>query len=57
MSALTTHGSKTAYLPDVEAKPQPGVYRDLIEAARNRGAEYSKIWAEIANEMETRVRP
>ena len=44
MSALTTHGSKALYLPGVEAKPQPGVYRDLIEAARNRRAEYSKIW-------------
>ena len=44
MSAITTHGSKALYLPGVEAKPQPGVYRDLIEAARNRGAEYSKIW-------------
>jgi uncharacterized peroxidase-related enzyme len=32
------------YLPGVEAHPQPGIYRDLIESARGRGAEYSKIW-------------
>jgi uncharacterized peroxidase-related enzyme len=32
------------YLPSVEANPQPGIYRDLIEAARAGNAEYSKIW-------------
>ena len=32
------------YLPGVEANPQPGAYRDLIESARARSAEYSKIW-------------
>jgi uncharacterized peroxidase-related enzyme len=32
------------YLPGVEADPKPGAYRTLIEAARSRGAEYSKIW-------------
>ena len=32
------------YLPDVEARPQPGAYQALIAAARSRGAEYSKIW-------------
>ncbi len=32
------------YLPDVEANPQPGIYRDLIASARERNAEYSKIW-------------
>jgi uncharacterized peroxidase-related enzyme len=32
------------YLPGVEADPKPGVYRDLIEAARARGSEYSHIW-------------
>ena len=32
------------YLPDVEANLQPGIYRDLIEGARGRNAEYSKIW-------------
>jgi uncharacterized peroxidase-related enzyme len=32
------------YLPGVEAHPKPGVYRALIEAAKSRHAEYSKIW-------------
>jgi len=32
------------YLPGVEADPKPGAYRTLIEAARGRGGEYSKIW-------------
>jgi uncharacterized peroxidase-related enzyme len=32
------------YLPDVEARPQPGVYKALIDAATSRAAEYSKIW-------------
>jgi len=34
----------STYLPGVEANPKPGAYRDLIEQARERGAEYSKIW-------------
>ena len=32
------------YLPDVEANPKPGIYRDLIAAARDRGVEYGRIW-------------
>ena len=32
------------YLPGVEANPQPGVYKTLVDGARARGAEYSKIW-------------
>lgn len=32
------------HLPGVERAPQPGIYRDLIDAARSRGGEYSKIW-------------
>jgi uncharacterized peroxidase-related enzyme len=43
MSAPTP-SLKSLYLPGVEANPQPGIYRDLIEAARSRNAEYSKIW-------------
>jgi uncharacterized peroxidase-related enzyme len=35
---------KSLYLPGVEEHPQPGIYRDLIAAARGRNAEYSKIW-------------
>ena len=32
------------FLPHVEANPQPGPYRDLIEAMRRDGAEYPQIW-------------
>jgi uncharacterized peroxidase-related enzyme len=32
------------YLPDVEARPQPGPYQALIDSAKGRGVEYSKIW-------------
>ena len=32
------------YLPDVEANPQPGVYKSLVDGAKARGIEYSKIW-------------
>ena len=31
-------------LPEVEANPQPGPYRDLIEAMRAGGGEYPQIW-------------
>lgn len=43
MSAATRNSS-SLYLPEVEANPQPGIYRDLITAARARDLEYSKIW-------------
>ncbi|HXE80296.1 MAG TPA: peroxidase-related enzyme [Vicinamibacterales bacterium] len=43
MSTAPTR-AKNLYLPGVEANPQPGVYRDLIEAAKSRSGEYSKIW-------------
>ena len=36
--------SKQLYLPGVEATPRPGIYKDLIDAARDRNSEYSKIW-------------
>jgi hypothetical protein len=32
------------YLPGVASKPEAGVYKDLIESARNRDQPYSKIW-------------
>ena len=35
---------QSLYLPGVEANPQPGVYRTLVESAKARGVEYSKIW-------------
>jgi uncharacterized peroxidase-related enzyme len=43
MSAPTRE-TAALHLPGVEANPKPGVYRDLIMAARAQGAEYSKIW-------------
>jgi uncharacterized peroxidase-related enzyme len=43
MSAPTAD-TASLYLPGVEANPKPGVYRDLIMAARSQGAPYSKIW-------------
>jgi uncharacterized peroxidase-related enzyme len=36
--------SAALYLPAVENRHQPGIYRDLVAAARARNAEYSKIW-------------
>jgi len=35
---------ESLYLPDVEAKPQPGPYATLVADARQREAEYGKIW-------------
>lgn len=35
---------KPMLLADVEANPQPGRYRNLIEAARMAGTEYPQIW-------------
>jgi hypothetical protein len=32
------------YLPDVEAHHEPGPYQTLIDDARAKDAEYSKIW-------------
>ena len=32
------------YLPGVESNLKPGLYKDLIDSARGRHAEYSKIW-------------
>jgi len=32
------------YLPGVESDLKPGLYKDLIDSARGRHAEYSKIW-------------
>jgi uncharacterized peroxidase-related enzyme len=34
----------STYLPGVEAGLKPGVYTNLIEAAKRDGREYSKIW-------------
>jgi uncharacterized peroxidase-related enzyme len=42
--AFPKNESDQLYLPDVASNPQPGVYKDLIESARSRDQEYSKIW-------------
>jgi uncharacterized peroxidase-related enzyme len=51
MSAATGN-SPSLYLPDIEANHQPGVYRDLIAAARERELDYSKIWDLFAFQQE-----
>ena len=38
------HSQPSLYLPGVEAHPQSGAYQALIDAAKSRDAEYSKIW-------------
>jgi uncharacterized peroxidase-related enzyme len=40
------------FLPGVENFPQPGVYRDLIEAAKASGGEYWQIWHLLAFDPE-----
>jgi hypothetical protein len=35
---------KPMFLPGVEANPQPGPYKHLIESARSAGQEYPQIW-------------
>jgi hypothetical protein len=35
---------KPMFLPGVEENPQPGPYRDLIQAMQASGAEYPQIW-------------
>ena len=35
---------KPMFLPGVEGNPQPGPYRDLIQAMQASGAEYPQIW-------------
>ena len=32
------------FLPGVEENPQPGPYRDLIQAMQSAGADYPQIW-------------
>jgi uncharacterized peroxidase-related enzyme len=41
---MTDSTLSTLYLPGVESSPKPGLYKDLIDSARARNAEYSKIW-------------
>lgn len=35
---------ESLYLPDVEANHQPGPYATLVADARQRAAEYGRIW-------------
>lgn len=37
-------GGKPLHLPGVENNLKPGIYKDLVDSARGRNAEYSKIW-------------
>jgi len=43
-TSVRARDSKALYLPGVESNPKPGLYKDLIDSARGRNAEYSKIW-------------
>jgi uncharacterized peroxidase-related enzyme len=42
--AFPKNDSEELYLPGVASKPEAGVYKDLIDAARSRDQPYSKIW-------------
>jgi uncharacterized peroxidase-related enzyme len=44
MSTTREPRAASLHLPGVENNPRPGTYRTLIESAKARGAEYSKIW-------------
>ncbi len=44
MTPVSGAPAAALFLPEVEANPEPGVYRTLIEAATQRGAEHAKIW-------------
>jgi uncharacterized peroxidase-related enzyme len=37
-------GNAPLYLPGLESNLKPGLYKDLIDTAQARNAEYSKIW-------------
>jgi len=41
---VRARADKALYLPGVETGLKPGLYKDLIDSARGRHAEYSKIW-------------
>jgi uncharacterized peroxidase-related enzyme len=41
---MTNSTASALYLPGVESNLKPGLYNDLIDSARGRNAEYSKIW-------------
>jgi uncharacterized peroxidase-related enzyme len=41
---MTSGQVSALHLPGVESNLKPGLYKDLIDSARGRNAEYSKIW-------------
>jgi uncharacterized peroxidase-related enzyme len=43
----------SSYLPGVEAGAKPGIYSNLVAAAKRDGREYSKIWDLFAFQPET----
>lgn len=44
MSTTASAGHKGLYLPGVEQNLKPGIYKTLVDSARARNAEYSRIW-------------
>jgi uncharacterized peroxidase-related enzyme len=44
MPDTTLAPPRQLYLPGVVSNPEAGVYKDLIDGARNHDPEYSKIW-------------
>ena len=43
---------KPMFLPEVEANPAPGAFRNLILAAQKNGQEYPQIWHMFAFKQE-----
>jgi hypothetical protein len=52
---MTDSTMSTLYLPGVESNLKPGLYKDQIDSARGRQAEYSKIWDLFAFQREPSV--
>jgi len=51
---MTDSTMSTLYLPGVESNLKPGLYKDLIDSARGRQAEYSKIWTRSRSSVSLR---
>src|SRR5687767_9157756 len=43
------------FLPGVEANAKPGIYRDLIRAAKDSGSGHSRIWDLFAFQQDVTV--
>lgn len=50
--SVPAHSTPALFLPDVETTHQAGAYQRLIDDAKSRGAEYSKIWDLFAYQQE-----